>query len=128
MTITWPPFSRGMSLHDRRDRRFVVDVVEDQEPGRVGAEPSKHGFGFGRVFSRLLLGQVENFGRGERGETGVERRLAVGADEQERRIVAGMRPGVFDREPRLADPAETVDHPNGESLRWRARERRAQLL
>ena len=39
VTITCPPLSRGMRFADRRDGLLVVDVVEDEEPGRVGFEP-----------------------------------------------------------------------------------------
>ena len=41
VTTTWPPFSRGMQLRDRGDGVFVVDVVEDQQPGRVRLQPAQ---------------------------------------------------------------------------------------
>ena len=86
----------------------VVDVVEDHEPSRVGLEPAQDGGDLGRVVARLFLRQVENFERRQPRQTRVERGAVARADEQKRRIDRLARPRIFDREPRLADPPETV--------------------
>ena len=90
------------------DRCAVVDIVEDHEPGWVGYEPAQGRRDPGRVVARLLFRQIENIRTGEGGEARVEAWLIAGADEQKRRIIGLARPAIFDREPRLADPAKPM--------------------
>jgi hypothetical protein len=98
------------------DSARVVNIVEDEEPGRMGFEPSQNRLDLGRVLARLLLGQIENLGAGERSEIGVERRRVVGAHEDERRIVGRVRNRVFDGKARLADSAEPMQRHAAGSL------------
>ena len=113
-----PALQARQALAHRGDGRAVVDIVEDHQPRRIGFEPAQRRSDLRRVVARLLLRQVQNFRRGERGEAGVQARRVAGAHEHEGRIVGLARPSIFDREPRLAHPAEPVQRdcaaPRGE--------------
>jgi hypothetical protein len=58
-------------------------------------------------------GRSRNLEGRQPGQTRVERGAVARADEQKRRIDRLARPRIFDREPRLADPAETVKRDRG---------------
>ena len=108
-----PAFETRHEFRHLGDRGAVVDVVEDHQPGRVGLKPAQDGGDLGRVVARLFLWQVENFEGRQRRQTRVERGAVARADEQKRRIGRLARPRIFDREPRLADPPETVKRDRG---------------
>ena len=111
VTITWPPLSRGMSVVTAATAFVVVDVVEDHEPRRVGLEPAQNRLDLRRVLARLLLrrGRARKRPRARRGSrSGSPRRRRARTAAPNSRP---RGPGVFDREPRLADPAEPVQRP-----------------
>jgi hypothetical protein len=103
-----PAFKTRHEFRDLSNGGAVVDVVEDHQPCRVGLEPAQDGGDLGRVVARLFLWQVENLEGRQARHTRVERGAVARADEQKRRIDRFPRPRIFDREPRLADPPETV--------------------
>ncbi|MGA2493178.1 MAG: hypothetical protein ABSF67_09535 [Roseiarcus sp.] len=98
-------------LVDGGDGVLVVDVVDDHQPAGMGCEPAERGGDLRRVLARVLFRQIENVRPGERGEARVERGRRVGAHEQQRRMLALMPQRVFDRQPRLADPAQPMQRP-----------------
>ena len=96
---------------DRRGGCFRIDVVQDQQPAGVLPQPSQYRIAL-LAFVRLpLFGQVQDRRRAQGGQIALQRLATVGADEEQRRVFVGTPPGVFQREPRLADAAQAVQHP-----------------
>ena len=106
-----PAAEARQQLGDGGDGRRVVDVVEDHQPARMVLEPAERGGDLHRVLARVFFRQIENVRPGRRRQARVERRRRVGAQEQKRRMLALMLQGVFDRQPRLADPAQPMQRP-----------------
>ena len=100
-----------MQLIGGDDGLFVIDIVEDHQPGRMGVQPTQRGLDLDRVLRRLLLRQIENLDARERGQARVQFRRIAGAHEQHRRVLRLAPQRIFDREPRLADPAEPMQRP-----------------
>ena len=119
-----PAFKTRHEFRDLSNGGAVVDVVEDHQPSRIALEPAQDGGDLRRVVARLFFWQVENFEGRQPRQTRVERGAVARADEQKRRIDRFPRPRIFDREPRLADPPETVKR---DRSALRAQERRMQI-
>ena len=111
VTIDLAAAEARQQLVDGGDGGRIVDVVDDHQPAGMGGEPAERGGDLRRVLARVLLRQIENVRPGERGEARIERRRRIGAQKQQRRMLALVLQRVFDRQPRLADPAQPMQRP-----------------
>jgi hypothetical protein len=84
-----------------------IDIVEDQQPPGIGAEPSQHGVEPYLLLGRLVLRQHQRPGKARQVAPQFLRRIGLG--EQQRRVVRAIGPGIFDRGSRLADAAHPVE-------------------
>ena len=89
---------------------FRVDVVQDQQPARVLPQPSQYRIAL-LAFVRLpLFGQVQNRRCAQGGQIALQGLAAVGGHEEQGGVFVGTPPGVFQRESRLADASQAVQH------------------
>ena len=125
VTITCPPFSRGRSWLTAATA--APSSTLSRIISQVGLASSQRSAAAIFVASSRasFSGRSRISGAGERGEARVQARRVAGADEQERRIVGLARPSIFDREPRLAHPAEPMQR---DRAALRGEKRRAQVF
>ncbi len=69
-------------------------------------EPGDDGIALPAFVGLALLGEIEDCCPAQGGQISLEGCGAVGANQQHRRVAAAAPPGVFERQPRLADAAQ----------------------
>ena len=95
----------------RVQRRLRVEIVEDQEPAGIGVQPGDRGLDLDLLVGGGVFGEAER--AGQSGEAGLQPIRRLGFEQREGGVGVAMRPGIFHRRPRLADPAEAMDRPPG---------------
>ncbi|MFT5470110.1 MAG: hypothetical protein ACI8UO_005234, partial [Verrucomicrobiales bacterium] len=101
-------------LLDGGGGRFVVDVVENEEPAGMVVEPVQGGGDAGIEIGRGVFGEIEDERPGELGEVALEVFGGVGAEKEQGVVFAGVAVAVFDGEPGFADAAKAVDSLSGD--------------
>ena len=122
-----PALQPRHQLADGGDRLSVIDVVENHQPGGMVVEPPERGLDLHRVLGASFSSRSRT-AAARAPRIGVERRRIAGGHEQERRIIRLMPQRIFDREPRLADPAQPVQRTADERRPLVGGERRPQIV
>ncbi len=85
---------------------FRIDVVENQQPAGMLVEPGDDGIALPAFVGLVLRGEIKDRRPAQGGQIALEGCAAVGANKQHRRVAAAAPPGVFERQPCLADAAQ----------------------
>ena len=90
----------------RDRRRLVVDVVDHQQPARIGLEPAHHRRHADVEIGRVLLFQFQH--AAQFGQTICQVVGRFADQEEQRRVIVLPRITIFDRRAGLAHPAQPV--------------------
>ena len=101
----------GKQVFDRCCRFPTVHVIQNQQPVRILLQPAQHGGHLYRLFGDLLFRQIQRLRSDQRRQIRFQTLRRAGGDKQQRAVIPTVPPGIFDRQPGLAHPAQAVHRP-----------------
>ena len=97
----------GQRLFDLTRELFVVDVINNQQPIAMFAQPPQSLFGFDLFISQPFGFDLQH--AAQAGQILLEVLRIIGRDEQDRRVVLTKPPGILDCQLGLAKTAQSID-------------------